>query len=195
MEPEKPTTNRTLRLAILGAVLVLVTLALVSPADASARRSCRQSWGSQAKQLGNNSPGFPPTLLTGVRTGRNVCFDRLIFDLAGPAIGYRVEYVAQVTADGSGDPIPLRGGAFLQIGLATAAYGDAGQPTYQPADASNIVDVRRFTTFRQVALDGTFEGITTLGLGVRARLPFRVFVLPGPGSASRVIIDVSHRWA
>jgi hypothetical protein len=51
-----------------------------------------------------------------------------------------------------------------------------------------------FRTFRQVAFLGTFEGYTTIGLGVRARLPFRVFVLPGPGSGSRVVIDVAHRW-
>jgi hypothetical protein len=29
---------------------------------------------------------------------------------------------------------------------------------------------------------------------VRARLPFRVFVLRGPGSGSRLVIDVAHRW-
>jgi hypothetical protein len=41
---------------------------------------------------------------------------------------------------------------------------------------------------------GSFEGQTTLGLGVRARLPFRAFVLPGPGSGSRLVVDVAHRW-
>lgn len=30
--------------------------------------------------------------------------------------------------------------------------------------------------------------------GVRARLPFRVFVLDGPGSGSRLVVDVAHRW-
>jgi hypothetical protein len=33
-----------------------------------------------------------------------------------------------------------------------------------------------------------------LGLGVRARLPFRVFTLDGPGSMSRLVIDVAHHW-
>ena len=41
---------------------------------------------------------------------------------------------------------------------------------------------------------GSFEGRTSLGLGVRARLPFRVFSLAGPGDGSRVVIDVAHRW-
>lgn len=41
---------------------------------------------------------------------------------------------------------------------------------------------------------GTFEGYTSLGLGVRARLPFRVFALDGPGDGSRLVVDVAHRW-
>ncbi len=40
----------------------------------------------------------------------------------------------------------------------------------------------------------SLEGQTTIGVGVRARLPFRTFVLDGPGSNSRVVIDVAHRW-
>jgi len=35
---------------------------------------------------------------------------------------------------------------------------------------------------------------TTIGLGARARLPFRVFTLSGPGQGSRLVIDVAHRW-
>jgi hypothetical protein len=38
------------------------------------------------------------------------------------------------------------------------------------------------------------EGQTEIGLGVRARLPFRVFPLAGPGDGSRLVIDVAHRW-
>jgi len=176
-------------------VVLVVTGSLAAPADAAAPPFCGQAWGSLPKQLGSNAPGFPPTLLTGVRAGRNACYDRLVFDQAGPARGYRVAYVPQVTADPSGTRVPLRGGAFLQIVLPTAAHDLAGAPTYRPADPSNLVDVRSFTTFRQVAAAGDFEGITTFGLGVRATLPFRVSVLTGPGSSSRVVVDVSHRWA
>ena len=51
-----------------------------------------------------------------------------------------------------------------------------------------------WTTFRQVAYAGSFEGQTSFGLGVRARLPFRVFTLAGPGAGSRIVVDVAHRW-
>jgi hypothetical protein len=40
-----------------------------------------------------------------------------------------------------------------------------------------------------VAWAGSFEGQSTIGLGVRARLPFRVLQLPG-----RLVIDVAHHW-
>jgi hypothetical protein len=45
-----------------------------------------------------------------------------------------------------------------------------------------------------VAWGGSFEGYTTIGVGVRARRPFRVFGLPGPDTGSRLVIDIAHRW-
>jgi hypothetical protein len=36
---------------------------------------------------------------------------------------------------------------------------------------------------------GSFEGTTSVGLGVRARLPFRVITL-----ADRILVDVAHFW-
>ena len=51
-----------------------------------------------------------------------------------------------------------------------------------------------YRTFRQVAWAGSFEGRTTVGLGVRAWLPFRVFTLTGPDSGSRLVIDIAHTW-
>jgi hypothetical protein len=49
--------------------------------------------------------------------------------------------------------------------------------------------VTGYQTFRQVAWAGTHHGTTSIGLGVRARLPFRVFTLP-----DRIVVDVAHRW-
>jgi len=45
-----------------------------------------------------------------------------------------------------------------------------------------------------VLISGANDGATLIGLGVRARLPMRVFVLDGPGDGSRLVIDVAHRW-
>ena len=57
------------------------------------------------------------------------------------------------------------------------------RPTVFDVDNSAI----GYQTFRQVAWAGSFEGATTVGLGVRARLPFRVHTLP-----DRIVIDVAH---
>jgi hypothetical protein len=177
-------------LLVLAAVAVSV-LGMVGPASAAAPY-CGITWGSQEKTTDTTGPSG---VLTDVRAGRHDCYDRLVIDVAGsPGAGYDVQYVPQVIADGSGLPVPLRGGAFLQLAVRAPAYDMSGNPTYVPADPQELVDTTGFATFRQAALAGSFEGVTNLGLGVRARLPFRVLTLTGPGSGGRVVIDVAHQW-
>ena len=67
-------------------------------------------------------------------------------------------------------------------------------PTYLPDDRRHLVDVAGFVTFRQVAFASDFEGQTMIALGVRARLPMRVFRLPGEDGGYRLVVDVAHRW-
>jgi hypothetical protein len=74
------------------------------------------------------------------------------------------------------------------------SYDDAGNATYKPADTNELSDATGYQTFRQVVYAGSFEGYTSVGLGVRARLPFRVLTLEGPGSGSRLVVDVAHFW-
>jgi hypothetical protein len=173
-------------------LLAVSALAVIAPVGAAAPAPyCGIRWGSLPKQSATMT-GAP---VTGVRSGRHECFDRLVVDLAGrPVAGYLVEYVPQVVQDASGEPVPLAGGAFLHFVVRAPAY-DADSVTYLPADRAHVVNVAGYRTFRQVAWAGTFEGQTTLGIGVRARLPFRVFTLNGPGAGSRVVVDVAHRWS
>jgi hypothetical protein len=150
---------------------------------------CGISWGSLAKRGGS----MTTAPIWDVRAGRHGCYDRLVVDIGGNAAGYRVGYVTSVAQDGSGKAVPLRGGAKLQIIVLAPVYTSSAANTF-PATRSELVDVSGFATFRQVAGAGSFEGQTTIGLGVRARLPFRVFALTGPGSESRLVIDVAHHW-
>ncbi len=156
----------------------------------STTTSCPRGWGSlpEANSRMTQAP------VTNVRSGRHACFDRLVVDIRGRAPGYDVRYVSNVTQDGSGFVVPLRGGAKLQVVVRAPAYDAAGQPTYKPANKRELTNVSGYRTFRQVAYAGSFEGQTTIGVGVRARLPFRVFTLAGPGSNSRLVIDVAHHW-
>ncbi|WP_203337748.1 AMIN-like domain-containing (lipo)protein [Nocardioides limicola] len=182
--------RRTAVLALSGILAVVPVLTLAPPA---APATCATEWGSLAKK----KPGFTGKQIVNLRSGQHPCFDRLVVDInaAGPGKpGYRVRYVKQVSMDGSGDAVPLRGGARIQVIVRAPAYNDQGRLTYRPANRRELVDVSGYRTFRQVAWAGSFEGQTTIGLGVRARLPMRVFVLPRAGGGHRVVIDVAHRW-
>lgn len=177
------------RSAGLLSLLLGVVLALV-PLSAGAEPYCGITWGSLDKQADAAGGGH----LVDVRTGEQACYDRVVLDVDGPPSGYLVRYVPQVTMEGSGAPVALRGGAFLEVVARVPAYDDSGTATYVPADRKELADVTGYRTLRQVAWAGSFEGQTTLGVGVRARLPFRVFVLAGPGSGSRIVVDVAHSW-
>ena len=118
----------------------------------------------------------------------------MVFDLVGGLAGYRVRYVSAVTDQGRGAVVPLRGGAFLQVDLLHPAYDVNGAPTYSPPNQRELLPVAGYRTLRQAAWGGSFEGYTTIGLGVRARLPMRVFTLAGPGDGSRLVVDVAHHW-
>lgn len=176
--------------ALLMAILLLAGLGLVAPAGAQASPYCGITWGSLAKSVSGNSTAP----VTNVRTGQQACYDRLVVDLQGKAMGYTVSYVSQVRQIASGQVVPLRGGAFLNIVVNDPAYRANGTPSYTPANPRELSNVSGYQTFRQVAFAGSFEGLTSLGLGVRARLPFRAFVLDGPGGGSRLVVDVAHRW-
>lgn len=180
------------RLAIRSLVIALVAAVIPAVAvstSASAAPYCGITWGSLAKSRSTMVPGP----LTNVRAGRHACFDRLVIDLKGKAPGYSVRYVSAVVTEGQGAVVPLRGGAKLLVVTRAPAYTSTGAASYHPANRRELVDVTGYRTFRQVAFAGTFEGQTSVGLGVRARLPFRVFTIQD-ATTSRLVIDVAHRW-
>ena len=153
------------------------------------RESCSRAWGSTAERAGSLSGA----VLMDVRTERHTCFDRVVLDLRGSGTGYRVSYVDSVSAQGSGKAVPLRGGAYLQVDLLHPAYDASGRATYAPADRQELATVAGYRTLRQLAWGGSVEGQTRVGVGVRARLPFRVLVLT-TSTGSEVVLDVAHRW-
>jgi hypothetical protein len=182
----------------MAALALLTGVALPVEARGTAAPFCGIRWGSLPEQ----DLHYTTAKITNLRAGRHACFDRLVIDLGprepgwpGPdASGHQVRYVSQFTSDPTDRPIALVGAADLSIVVHARAIDDDGRPTYRPANATRAVNVAGFSTFRQVVFDGTFEGQTQIGLGVRARLPFRVFSLAGPGVGSRLVIDVAHRW-
>jgi len=200
IRPQGPRARRVgLVTGLIAAVALSLVPAAVSSSASAAAPYCGITWGSRTKQDNDHTTAR----ITNLRAGRHECFDRLVVDLGVPISGlsgpqdegFNVYYVDSFVDDPSGEPVPLAGGAFIEIIVNAAAHDDNFNPTYRPADRDRAVNVDGFSTFRQVAFRGTHEGLTQIGLGVRARLPFRVFVLDGPGGGSRVVIDVAHRWS
>ncbi|WP_405825876.1 hypothetical protein OG241_49855 [Streptomyces sp. NBC_01390] len=179
-------------LALAGAMLgTAASTADAAPAEyARTAAACPTGWGSGVKSGG---AVMGADHLTDVRTGQHECYDRIVFDIPGGGqIGYNVQYVDGFYADPSGQYIPVAGGAILDIRIGAWSYDlEAGVPTYPGKVGKPLpgVNISGYSTFRDTRFGGTSEGQTQVGLGVRARLPFRVIQL-----ADRVVVDVAHSW-
>jgi hypothetical protein len=194
--------RRSVARTFLATTLCLALAAAAAPAAAArgtaaaapqaAAPYCGITWGSAEKAAGPLS-GAP---LIDVRTGRHECWDRVVFEFDGTARGYSVRYSAEVLTDGEGlDLVPYTaGGAHLWVTLRAPAYDDDHVSTIDARSGDHVANVIRFDTLRDVVFGGSFEGYTTFAVGVRARLPFRVTLLNGPGTHSRIVVDIAHFW-
>ncbi|OEV27623.1 hypothetical protein AN219_22375 [Streptomyces nanshensis] len=168
------------------------TTAAASQTSAAAA-SCGVTWGSLPK----TGTGTGDRSLTDVRTGRHDCYDRMVLDIrpgmpANPA-SYQVRYVDKFYQDGSGNHIKINGGAILEIVASAPSYDpETYEATYPGRGGKPLpgVNLKGYKTFRDARFGASYEGTTQLGLGVRARLPFRVLEL-----SDRIVIDVAHTWA
>jgi hypothetical protein len=161
---------------------LLALLAVASPPVHAAPACPHVNWGSLPKSGG---VAHPEEAITAVRVGSHPCFARLVVQTDGNAVpGFDVRYVPQIIEDGSGRVINVPGGAKLQIIIRAQGHNAAGNRSF-------ILPAVGGETLKRLVLAGDFEGQTTLGVGVRARLPFRVLTLTGP---PRVVIDVARHW-
>ena len=181
--------------ALLSAVACGLALVAVPATRASAAPYCGITWGS----LDKSDPAYTGALVAGARVGKHDCWDRLVIDLSGvPGPGYFVRYTDGFR-DIGGTARSVSGGAVLTITVNGPAYNSNGS-TVPWANGQHIIGPSQFSagawpTFRDLIYGGSYEGQTRFGLGVRARLPFRVFKLEDPNNwSSRLVIDVAHQW-
>lgn len=130
-------------------------------------------------------PG-PSALLTVISTGRHETFDRVVLRFDGPVPDCKASFVDQITADGSGDPIPLDGNAFLSVTNMGATSWDGTQRTYTGEKSFQTPEL---DNVEAVVISGDFEAYLTIGIGMRERTHYEVFALTDP---TRVVIDVAH---
>ncbi|RLP96071.1 hypothetical protein [Micromonospora sp. CV4] len=165
--------------------------ASTTTAAATTSPYCGITWGSAEKSAG----ALSSAPLVDVRTGRHDCYDRVVFEFAGPVDGYAVGY-GETWTEGEGLALSpyTAGGALLRVSLRAPAYDDSHVGTVPYRVGEHAANLLRYPTLRDVVFGGSFEGYTTFAVGVRARLPFRTFVLAGPGGHSRIVLDVAHQW-
>jgi hypothetical protein len=184
------------RLGKVTAALVLAGATLVGTAGAAGAASgqaaavCSTAWGSGTKSQTDSV--IEP--LKNIRTGQHTCYDRIVFDVTGApgTAGYHVGYVDSFHQDGTGTPIPVTGGAILQIFVNAPSYHPAtGAVVYPGVPGQTLpgVNTTGYRTFKDTKFGASFEGQTQVGLGLRAKLPFRVLQ-----SGDQVIVDVAHTW-
>lgn len=125
-------------------------------------------------------------VLTDVRVGDHVGFDRIVLEFAGNGTpGWVVNYVDEARLDGSGKAVTLGGEAVLDIYASGTTYPGpegnyySGHGQFEPWKGGDINDVH---------VGGTFEGYTQVLAGIEGDpVPFRVFALTDP---SRLVVDV-----
>src|SRR5664280_1505693 len=185
--------GRSLTLAAALPLMAAFTVSAASAAQpAAAANVCRSAI--------DRSATVPPApagqaTVTGVRIGNHenetLSYDRVVVDLTQPLGHYTVQYVPQVVADGSGNVVHLRGKAFLSVHFNATAHDDNGHGTI----TTSTDQVVSWRSLREARLVGDYEGVVSLGIGLRDSTDFVVSTLTSP---DRLVIDVTipgqHPW-
>jgi hypothetical protein len=126
------------------------------------------------------APTAPAPDLTAIRVAEHGAYDQAVFQFANGIPHYSADYVAAVTHDAKGTPVPLPGRSFLRVAFHPATKtGYSGPGTISPY----------FPTLLQVSTAGDFEGYLSFGLGLSGRGGYRIYTLTQPG---RVVIEFPH---
>ncbi|WP_291313147.1 AMIN-like domain-containing (lipo)protein [Corynebacterium sp. UBA2622] len=147
--------------------------------------------GADAPMLGTpdaspktKRPEAPAELaVAGVRVGSHQRFDRVVIDLEGSGTpGWYVNYVATPMQETVGNPLRVRGSAFLNINIDGTVHPFGAGVDSAPVDTSggsgNIVDVVNA---------GIYEGRSQVVIGLRSVKPYSVQVLDNP---TRLVVDI-----
>jgi hypothetical protein len=155
-----------------------------------------RGWGTAPKQRAASSTAA----LYLIRVGQHDCYDRVVFSINGPAAaGFSLRYTDVVSEDGSGTARPVAGAAALEVVVHAPAlglddHGYVGKSLAKPGeDFYTASQLAGWRSLRQVRYAGSFEGQTTVAVGVRERVPFRVFtLLDTQNQITRVVLDIAH---
>ena len=169
-------TLRTTLVACLAATIALGTGTVTSAARVPT------SLAPPSAAVRSAAPAVP--LLVGVRAASHKNFDRVVWEFRGGLPATRTaQYVPELIADGSGEPVRIAGSAILQLTMFQANAHD--ETTARPTAPGRVV--AGLGNVIEVVQSGDFEATVSYGVGLAKRQPFHLFTLRNP---SRVVIDV-----
>ncbi|MCB1030865.1 MAG: hypothetical protein KDA95_05965 [Acidimicrobiales bacterium] len=150
------------------------------------------AFGGSTSDVSNAGDGTAIALLKDVRVALNAGFERIVFEFEGESIpGYRVGWVdGPITEDGSGNPVDVKGSAYLEIIMQQASGVDLSstdlRETYTGPTRIDLASETEVLT--EMVRTGDFEAVLSWVAGASGKVPFRVSTLRSP---TRVVIDVA----
>jgi hypothetical protein len=126
-------------------------------------------------------------ILREVRAASHNAFDRVVFEFGGKEMpSYHIEYIDRpVRACGSGDVVPFRGDAWLEVRFSDAqAHSPEGEPTIKDRSRSPNLPV-----IQDLKLTCDFEAEVTWVIGASSPNRYRLIELTDP---TRLVVDIKH---
>ena len=129
-------------------------------------------------------------LLTGVTVEHDEGVDRITFEFRGEGVPLvDAQYVDEVRADGSGEPVEVEGTAYLSIRMEPASTADlSGEEVISTYTGPDRVRSDATTAVTEVVRTGDFEANLTWVIGVRTNAEFRISATPSP---ARVVVELA----
>lgn len=144
-----------------------------------------KGWTTGPLTVNRSVPVPPVPALLRITSETHSGYDRITFDFAGPVPGYQVRYVDKVVEDGSGRTVTMPGRRYLQIRFEPAqAHSDSADTAVTPRSTT-----LGYPMLRGYVINGDFEAVLNIALGLDDLVAFRVTQIPGtPG---RIYVDVA----